>query len=521
MFSDLRIAARLHLMAIGLMLIMAVTLGTSQWRLRASAEQAGHSQRTLAALAQASDHARAAQVDFKIQVQEWKNLLLRGGKPESFDKYRKAFIEQGDKVQKHLQALLDSSQALGLADADIRQAQASLAQLTQTYLDKLGAYDPKAADDSAHVVDASVKGQDRAPTQALDGIVAKLLKQLSREAETGETLMTAQSASGLNWAVATLVVGLALGLGLSRAIVHSITGPLAEAVAWSQEVAQGRLQPRSVKPSQDELGQLMVSLQSMVNSLGEVVAHVRQAADSVASAAEDIESSNADLSHRTEHQSSNVQQSAATMEHLSEDVQRSAQHAVDAQALAHTASQQAQVGGGGVQEVVLTMREIEHSATKIADIIGVIDGIAFQTNILALNAAVEAARAGEQGRGFAVVAGEVRTLAQRSANAAREIKSLIQASQTCVERGSQLVTHTGQTIAQVVQSVEQVRGAIESITTSATQQAQGIQEVNRSIGHFDGAMQQNAALVEEAAAAAMSLRQQSQALRQSVAFFQA
>jgi methyl-accepting chemotaxis protein len=521
MFSDLRIAARLQLMAIGLLVIMAVALGTSQWRLHSSAEQARNSQTRLAALAEAGDHARAAQVDFKIQVQEWKNLLLRGGKPESFDKYRKAFIEQGDKVQTHLQALSAAGQALGLPEADIQQAQASLKTLTQTYLDKLSAYDRSAADASAHAVDASVKGQDRAPTQALDGIVAKVLKQLHQEAEAGQAQMTAQSASGLRWAVGTLLVGLALGLGLSRAIVHSITRPLAEAVAWSQEVAQGRLQARHLHANQDELGQLMGSLQSMVGSLSQVVTHVRQAADSVASAAADIESSSSDLSQRTEHQSSNVQQSAATMAHLSEDVQRSAQHAVNAQALAHTASQQAQVGGGAVQEVVLTMHEIEHSATKIADIIGVIDGIAFQTNILALNAAVEAARAGEQGRGFAVVAGEVRTLAQRSANAAREIKSLIQASQTCVERGGQLVTQTGQTIAQVVQAVAQVRDAIESITGSATQQAQGIQEVNRSIGHFDGAMQQNAALVEEAAAAAMSLRQQSQMLKQSVAFFQA
>jgi methyl-accepting chemotaxis protein len=521
MFSALRIAARLQLMAIGLLVIMAVALGTAQWRLHTSAEQARHGQSQLAALARASDHARAAQVEFKIQVQEWKNLLLRGGKPESFDKYRQAFIAQGDKVQHHLQALLDNKQALGLPEADIRQTQASLKALTQTYLDKLSAYDPGAADASAHAVDASVKGQDRAPTQALDGIVAKLLKELDQEAQSGQALMAAQSASGLTWALATLLVGVTLGLGLSRAIVRSITGPLAEAVAWSQEVAQGRLQPRSLRTSQDELGELMAALQSMVGSLSQVVSHVRQAADSVASAAEDIESSSSDLSQRTEHQSSNVQQSAATMAHLSADVQRSAQHAVDAQTLVHAASQQAQVGGGGVQEVVLTMHEIEHSATKIADIIGVIDGIAFQTNILALNAAVEAARAGEQGRGFAVVAGEVRTLAQRSANAAREIKSLIQASQTCVARGGQLVTQTGQTIAQVVQSVAQVRSAIESITTSATQQAQGIQEVNRSIGQFDGAMLQNAALVEEAAAAAMSLRQQSQALRQSVAFFQA
>ncbi len=521
MLSTLRMSARLNLMALGLMALMAMALGTAQWRLHTSVEQSRSSQTRLAALAEASDHARTAQVEFKIQVQEWKNLLLRGGKPESFDKYRKAFTEQGDKVQTQLQAMVDSSQALGLPEQDIRHTQASLAQLTRTYLDKLAAFDPHSPDASAHVVDASVKGQDRAPTQELDALVDKVRRQLKQEVASGEALMASQTASGLHWALATLLAGLALGLGLSQVIVRSITVPLAEAVQWSQEVAQGQLNRRRITPRHDEMGQLMGSLQTMVDSLGEVVKRVRQGADSVANAAEDIESSSTDLSQRTELQSSTVQRSAATIEHLSEDVQRSAQHAVDAQALAHTASHQAQVGGGAVQEVVLTMHEIEHSSRQIADIIGVIDGIAFQTNILALNAAVEAARAGEQGRGFAVVAAEVRSLAQRSANAAREIKSLILASQTCVERGGQLVTQAGQTIAQVVTSVEQVRSAMASITASATQQAQSISEVNGSISHFDGAMQQNAALVEEAAASAMSLRQQSHMLKASVAFFQA
>ncbi len=521
MLSSLRIAPRLRLLCGSLMLIMTFALGTAQWRLQSSTSEAATSQARLAALAQASDHARAAQVSFKVQVQEWKNLLLRGGQPEAFEKYRKAFVEQGDKVQTHLDALRTSSHAMGLPEQDVQQAQTALKQLTATYLDKLSAFDPQQPDASAHQVDASVKGQDRAPTQALDAIVARVLKDLNQEAQEGQALMARNASSGLTWALVTLLVGLTLSMGLSQPVVRSITLPLAQAVAWSQEVAKGRLQRQQhLTHSHDEIGQLMGSLQTMVGSLHGVVSQVRQSADSVAHAAMDIEASNSDLSSRTEHQASTMQQSAATIEQLSDDVQRSEGHAQVAQGLAQSASSQAQRGGSEVHEVVLTMDEIQRSAGKIADIIGTIDGIAFQTNILALNAAVEAARAGEQGRGFAVVAAEVRTLAQRSANAAREIKTLIHTSQGCVERGGQLVHSAGKTIGEAVQAVAQLQQAVESITASSSQQAHGIREVNQAIGQFDRTMQQNAAQVEEAAAAAMSLKQQAQTLKTAVAFFE-
>jgi len=518
--TDWRIATRLHGLVWSLLAILLLSLGLSQWRLLHAADEAREAQQRLGLLAEAADTARAAQVDFKIQIQEWKNTLLRGGKAEAFTKYSQAFKAQGAKVQTHLTHLKQLSATLGLPTTDMQQAQDNLQQLTDAYLVALKAYDPTRPDASAHEVDAAVKGKDRAPTQAIDAVVARLLSRFAQENTQAQAELAQRAHTGLAWAMATLVVSTVMGLVLARVVVRSIVPPLHEVVRWSQEVAQGRLNPHRLTASRDELGQLSTSLQAMVSQLSRVVSEVRSGADAVALAAEDIETSNGRLSARTEQQASTLQQSAATIEQLAGDVNHSASHAMEAQALAQSASDQAQQGGQVVQDVVSTMQEIQRSSTQIADIIGVIDGIAFQTNILALNAAVEAARAGEQGRGFAVVAGEVRSLAQRSAEAAREIKSLILNSQGNVSRGGALVDQAGATILDAVQGVAQVRAAMERISASAAQQARGIADVNAAISRFDGGMQQTAAQVEEAAASAMALRQQSQVLKQAVAFFQ-
>ncbi|MEY4763891.1 MAG: hypothetical protein RI907_564 [Pseudomonadota bacterium] len=518
--NDLRISSRLHLLSGALLALLALGLGLSQWRLQQASADAAAAQVRQVQLAEASDAARAAQVHFKIQVQEWKNTLLRGGTPEGLARYTKAFRAEGEQVQAHLERLQALCRTLALPSEDAKQAGAALQQLTQTYLSALQHAASEDADERAHAVDAAVKGKDRGPTQALDAIVARLLQTQKAEAEASQAQLADTARAGMLASLVLLAFSLAVGWGLSAMVVRSITSPLRAAVSWSREVAQGRLNARGLPASHNELGELLDGLQAMVRNLGQVVRQVRHSADSVAHAAADIESSNSDLSHRTERQASALQESAATIEHLASDVQRSAAHAVEAQGLAQTANAQARQGGGAVHEVVQTMQDIQHSSAQIADIIGVIDGIAFQTNILALNAAVEAARAGEQGRGFAVVAGEVRSLAQRSAEAAREIKTLIQSSQGCVTRGGTLVDQAGDTIVQAVQAVEQVRAAIESITTAAAQQASGIAEVNRVINQFDGGMQETAAQVEEAAAAAMALRQQSAALKQAVAVFE-
>jgi methyl-accepting chemotaxis protein len=303
-------------------------------------------------------------------------------------------------------------------------------------------------------------------------------------------------------------------------LVGSIRDPLEQANAVAARIAQGDLSVGVNTHREDEFGALLRSLGSMNDSLGRMVAQVRSSTDNIATASAEIASGNNDLAHRTEQTSSNLQATASSMDGLTLTVQHSADNARQASALAASASSVAQRGGAVVTQVVATMQEIDASSKKIADIIGVIDGIAFQTNILALNAAVEAARAGEQGRGFAVVASEVRSLAQRSAEAAKEIKGLIGTSVDKVESGTRLVTDAGATMEEIVQSVRRVADVIGEITSAAAEQSAGIAGVNQAIGDLDQMTQQNAALVEESAAAAESLRDQADSMKQAVSVFQ-
>jgi methyl-accepting chemotaxis protein len=315
-----------------------------------------------------------------------------------------------------------------------------------------------------------------------------------------------------------LVLFAAILVGASW-LIRSIRRPLDQANDLAARIAQGDLSARIDTSRGDEFGTLMKSLARMNESLGRMVQQVRQSTDSITTASAEIATGNHDLSVRTEQTSSNLQSTASAMEELTSTVQHSADNARQASQLAASASTVAQKGGAVVQQVVTTMDEINASSKKIADIIGVIDGIAFQTNILALNAAVEAARAGEQGRGFAVVAGEVRSLAGRSAEAAKEIKELINTSVQKVESGTRLVTDAGATMGDIVQSVRRVADVIGEITAASTEQSAGISQVNDSIANLDQMTQQNAALVEQSAAAAQSMREQSDQLAQAVAVF--
>ena len=320
-----------------------------------------------------------------------------------------------------------------------------------------------------------------------------------------------------------LVVGavaLLLGGAFAWLLTRSITQPLARATALADAVAHGNLSKQVDVQGRDEISGLLRSLGAMTASLQAMVASVRASSDSIGTASAEIATGNQDLSTRTEQTASNLQQAASSMEQLTGTVKQSADSARQANQLASSAAEVAARGGVVVSQVVATMDDINTSSKKIADIIGVIDGIAFQTNILALNAAVEAARAGEQGRGFAVVASEVRSLAQRSAEAAKEIKGLIGASVEKVEGGSRLVADAGRTMSEIVGSVQRVSDIIGEITAAATEQSQGISEVSGSVSQLDQMTQQNAALVEQSAAAAESLKEQAQRLSGVVATFQ-
>ncbi|MEF7612287.1 methyl-accepting chemotaxis protein [Aquincola sp. MAHUQ-54] len=315
------------------------------------------------------------------------------------------------------------------------------------------------------------------------------------------------------------VLMLLLGGGAAALLVRSIQRPLDEAVRTAHAIAEGDLTRRIDSTRGDEIGALMKALRHMNDALAGMVGSVRSSTDSIQHASSEIASGNADLSMRTEQTASNLQQTASSMEQLTGTVRQSADAATTANQLAHSAAEVAQRGGDVVTQVVSTMGDIQASSQKIADIIGTIDGIAFQTNILALNAAVEAARAGEQGRGFAVVAGEVRSLAQRSAEAAKEIKGLIGASVDRVESGTRLVGDAGRTMSEIVASVQRVADIIGEITASAAEQSQGIGEVNTAVTQLDQMTQQNAALVEQSAAAAESLKAQAEQLAGTVSRF--
>ncbi len=349
----------------------------------------------------------------------------------------------------------------------------------------------------------------------LDAILAlqnKLMGQDSAEA-------TESASNATMLMIGLLVLATVLSVAAGYLITRSVTGPLLQAVEVAETVAHGDLTADIDTSRKDETGRLLNALQEMVTSLKRTVGSVRASTDTINTAAAEIAAGNLDLSRRTEQQAASLEETASSMEELTSTVKQNADNARQANQLVVSAASHASEGGQVVGEVVDTMGAIKASSARMADIISVIDGIAFQTNILALNAAVEAARAGEQGRGFAVVASEVRNLAQRSAAAAKEIKELIDDSIAKVDAGGTLVDRAGATMQQIVASVQQVADIMNEITSASQEQSSGIEQVNTSIVEMDNATQQNAALVEQAAAAARSMQEQSERLVEAVAVF--
>jgi methyl-accepting chemotaxis protein len=451
-------------------------------------------------------------VQFKLQVQEWKDTLLRGRQPAKLDQYWQAFQTRERAVDTLAAQLVqqlppDDSRAL------VEQFARAHTAMGDGYRRGFAAFQAAGLDPAAG--DAAVAGVDREPAALLEQAAKRIASRSAEASARAADDARAATVASLVLMLVVLAVAMLGAFLFSRAILK----PLDTAVACAKAVADGDLTHVVDTDGKDEIADLLRALRSMQAGLSGVVLDVRTHAEAVATASAQIAAGNYDLSARTESQAASLEETAASMEQLTGVVQQSAEHAHHAAQLAHDASGIATAGGSVMTQAIDTMGGIADSSARVGEIIAVIDGIAFQTNILALNAAVEAARAGEQGRGFAVVAAEVRTLAQRSAAAAKEIKTLIEQSAQRVDAGAALIGRAGESIHEIVGAVQRVTSIVGEISAAAQEQSGGIHQVNIAVTQMDEATQRNAALVEQASAATQALAEQAGALRHAVAVF--
>ena len=454
------------------------------------------------------------EVAFKTEVKEWQNVAMRGGDASMRDTYWQAFLDAEKSVHDFIVDARDATKHRDVAQA-LDQFLAAHAEAGEGYRRALEAA-KQGGGWNVDVADRAAAGLDHGPSDRLEE--AEAIAQ-QRGAEV------VANAVGSGRRAFEIAVGAILA-ALLAAIVgvwfysrRALLVPIMAAAAHAERIARGDLTAKIEPGSRDEAGQLLDAFARMNGGLAQVVTQVRAAAEAVVDASGEVAAGMTDLSQRTEEQASSLEETAASMEQLSGTVRQNAENAQEADQLASNASKRAEQGGREVARVVVTMSGISDSARKIADIISVIDGIAFQTNILALNAAVEAARAGEQGRGFAVVASEVRSLAQRSAQAAKEIKDLIGNSVAQVDEGTQLVDKAGETIAMLVGDVRKVSGLMRSIAEASAEQSRGVQQVNKTVTEMDKVVQQNASAVQRSASAADGMRRQADTLLQAVGAF--
>jgi methyl-accepting chemotaxis protein-1 (serine sensor receptor) len=469
----------------------------------------------------AVDGAQARQVSdalmaFKNQVQSGKDVALRGKNPEQLDKYWGAFEKYEQTVQAATEKLAVELPP-GEARTMIERFNVLHNEMAQSYRKALDQFKASGFDSAAG--DKAMDGLDREPVILLREAGSKIVQRAAAAGAEAKAQQTRAITASFAALMLTVLAGIVGGVMFSRSITRKLGGEPDDAREAARLIAGGKLDiDLHVYPGDTD--SLMAAMKEMTVSLARIVGQVRNSSDSIATGSAQIASGNLDLSQRTEEQASALQETAASMEELNATVRRNAENAREASDLASGASSIALQGGNVVGQVVETMKGINESSRKIADIIGIIDGIAAQTNILALNAAVEAARAGEQGRGFAVVATEVRSLAQRSAQAAREIQTLIAASVERVDYGTALVDEAGATMTQIVGAVQRVTVIVGEISRASAEQSTGVEQVGEAVGQMDQTTQQNAALVEQSAAAAESLRQQATRLVDSVAQFQ-
>jgi methyl-accepting chemotaxis protein len=464
----------------------------------------------------AADLARRAQLDFFGQLRSWSHVLLAG--EDSQSTHLQAFKERSENVRENLEGLGGQLKALGIKDTLALDAAKEHQVVTARFLAIAKQIKPG---NMASVLEANggVRGMDAAVIDRIDALVKAIQKRGDDLADQAATV----AASEKKALFAGLAIAVLLALTVSGTVgwltIAMITRRLKRATDISGIVASGDLTTRIESGRPDELGQLLGSLADMNDSLARIVERVRRSADSVTAASTQIAAGTRDLSARTEQQASSLEETAASIEEMTASVNHTSGNAGEASKIANSTAEVARRGGDEVDEVVRVMAGIRQSSGRIAEIIGVIDGIAFQTNILALNAAVEAARAGEQGRGFAVVAGEVRNLALRCAKAASEIKGLINDSVERVENGAKRADEAGRTMKEVVESVHRVSSIISDIASATREQSDGIAQVNQAVVDLEKTNQHNASLAQESTAASESLNSLAQELAQAVAAF--
>lgn len=508
MFKNLKVGARLALGFAAVLALMVVMTGISLSRLSA----------IKADLAAVTGEAPERLANSLRDLARYQSIALRDAVMQDDVAFKKKEFDLMKKARADYDRTMQSLLAMPLED-EVKAAldKAAVALLTiKAPMEK--AIDLSMADDmsgSAAALREEVRPAQLAHVQALDKVV-EAIQQASAVRNAQADAAYRQSVVLI---VSLAVSALVLGALIAWQIQRSITLPLNQAVDVAQAVAAGDLSKEITVQSRDEVGHLLQALKTVNTDLSRTMRQVRQAAETMQTASVEIAVGNADLSQRTEQQASSLEETAASMEQLTATVKHNADRARSACQMANSASLAATKGGAVVSQVVSTMQAISVSSKKISEIIGTIDGIAFQTNILALNAAVEAARAGEEGRGFAIVAGEVRALAQRSALAAKEIKALIGASVESVESGSRLVGDAGTTMTDIVDQVRRVTDLIGQISNATLEQTSGISQVSQAVVQLDQVTQQNAALVEQSAAAADSLQQQAGRLVEAVGVF--
>jgi len=511
-FSHFRISIKLGI-GFGVMVLLTAVIGalSAMQMGRIDADTTEMSENWLPAINVASNMQALLNDMRRAELQHVIAASAAEKKPEA-DRLAADMVKLAE-LEKTFGSGLDSPQERQMFERYQSESRAYLA--TSIKLMELSSVGPQGQEATAKYLKGDSRTRYRALFKTLDEMSALHVKGADQTAKDGHAsyaraLMTVTVAL-----VLVLAVAVFLGLWISRQISH----PIQSAVVAAREFTAGNLSRPLVSTGTDEPAQLLGALEAMRLNLAQVVSGVRSGSESVANASAEIAQGNNDLSARTESQASALEQTAASMEQLSATVKQNADNARQGNQLAMNASSVAVQGGEVVAQVVDTMKGINEASRKISDIISVIDGIAFQTNILALNAAVEAARAGEQGRGFAVVASEVRSLAGRSASASREIKALISTSVERVEQGSTLVDRAGVTMNEVVSAIQRVSEIMSEISSASNEQSQGVSQVGEAITQMDQATQQNAALVEEVAAAASSLKSQAQELVQTVAVF--